>query len=114
MPLNYPTPGIGHVAEFQRAGTPYVASCNNNTKTLTLKYVTSEVVVVATAACTVHFGDVNSVTVSVPAATTATFKVRTQKIVLQSGGVASVCASLTNIPVEALPAHDQDDWGATA
>jgi hypothetical protein len=114
MSLNYPKPGLGHVAEFQRACTPYVDSCSNNTKTITLNYVTSEVIVVATAACTVHFGDVDSKTVSIPAATTVTFKVRTKKIVLASGGVASVCALLTGISSNELPQHDQDDWGSTA
>lgn len=115
MSLNYPKPGLGHVAEFQRACTPYIATASSNTKTLTLDYVTSEVIVVATAACTVHFGDVASSTVSIPANTTVSFKVRTKKIVLAcAGGTASVCALLTGISSNELPQHNQNDWGSTA
>ena len=111
---NWVAPGVGDVGAYQVAGTPYVATTANNTKTLTLSFVTSEVVVVATAACTVHFGDAGNTTVNIPAATTATFKVRTKKIVITSGGVASVCAVLTGIPASSLDQHTQGDFGSTA
>ena len=118
MSLNYPKPGLGHIAEFQRACTPYVDSAVNATKTITLNYVTSEVIVAASGGVgTVHFGDVDSKAFTIPQNTAITFKVRTKKIVVVSGSggiTVSVCALLTGISSNELPQHDQDDWGSTA
>ena len=111
---NWVEPGVGDVGSYQVAGTPYIANVNNGTSTVSLNYVTSEVVVSATAACTVHFGDADSTTFSIPANTAITFKARTKKIVLVSAGVASVCALLTSIPASRLEGvHDQDGYGTT-
>jgi len=118
MPLNYPKPGLGHVAEFQRSCTPYVDSVVDATKTITLTYVTSEVVVAASGgAGTVHFGDIASKAFTIPSGAALIFKVRSKKIVIVSSGVGitvSVCALLTGISSNELPQHNQNDWGSTA
>ena len=108
--------GIHNVGSYQVSGIPFVFSASNNTKTATLKFVTSEVQINTTATgCTVHFGDADSTVYSLPAGL-STFRVKCKKIVVVApvGKTASVCASLTSIPARHLEQHTQGDWGSIA
>ena len=110
-------PGIGDVGSYQVSGTPFVfVAGGGETKTATLSYVTSEVQInTSGAGSTVHFGDVDSTTYTLPAGL-STFRVRCKKIVVVSAGAVttSVCASLTGIEAKHLDQHDQDDYGTVA
>lgn len=106
------------VPPYQASGVPYIATAGNSaTKTISLKYVTSEVTVAnsGTTASTVNFGLDSSTDFTIPADSVVTFRVRTKKIVVTSGGssVTSVVAALTTIQNGEIPTYDQDDYGST-
>ena len=111
--------GIHNVGSYQVSGIPFVFSQTaGQTKTATLKYVTSEIQVnVAGTATgtTIHFGDADSTTYTLPLGL-STFRVKCKKIVVVAGGSATVstCVSLTNIPARHLEQHDQDNWGTVS
>ena len=115
-------PGIGDVGSYQVSGTPFVFNADASggggavTATATLSYVTSEVQINTTGTgCTVHFGDANSSTYSLPSGL-STFRVRCKTIVAVAANnqIVSVCASLTGIESKHLDQHDQDDYGTVA
>lgn len=107
---NWVSPGLGDVGSFQASGVPYVVTVNNATATKELTHVTSEITVIATAAATLKLGDTAGTIVNIPAGAVATFRVRTKNIVLQSGGIASLVASLTVIEGKNCPPHTQTDY----
>ena len=108
-------PGIGDVGSYQVSGTPFVFNATaGQTKTATLKYVTSEVQVNSVGTGnTVSFGDSVPTTYTLPAGL-STFRIRCKKIQIVVGGggnAVSVCASLTNIEAKHLDQHVQTDYG---
>lgn len=117
---NWSEPGIGDVGSYQVSGVPYVVNvAGGKTATITFKYVTSEIQVTTSGTgVTIHFGDVDSTTYALPTGL-STFKVRCEKVVIVTPGggsaqTASMCASLTGIPVKYLVQHDQGDYGTTS
>ena len=114
---NWSEPGIGDVGSYQVSGVPYVVNVAvNKVATITFKYVTSEIQVTTSGTgVTIHFGDVDSTAYALPTGL-STFKVRCEKVVIDTPGgqTASMCASLTGIPVKYLVQHDQDDYGTTS
>lgn len=115
----WPGPGIGDVGSYQVAGTPFVFNATaGQTKTATLKYVTSEIQVnVVGTGHTISFGDAGPTTYTLPAGL-STFRVRCKKIQVivaaGAGNLASVCASLTGIKADELEVHTQSDYGSVA
>lgn len=113
------TVGLHNVGSYQVSGVPFVFNnANSETKTATLKYVTSEIQVnvAGTAAGTsIHFGDANSTAYVLPLGL-STFRVKCKKIVVVAGSSATVstCVSLTNIPARQLEEHTQTDWGSVS
>ena len=112
-------PGIGDVGSYQVSGTPFVfEAARNETKTATLKYVTSEIQVnVVGTGNTISFGDAGTTTYALPAGL-STFRVRCKSIQVIVADVvnnaASVCVSLTGIEAKHLEQHTQTDYGTVA
>jgi hypothetical protein len=112
-------PGIGDVGSYQVSGTPFVFNATQNqTKTATLDYVTSEIQVnVVGTGNTISFGDADTTTYTLPAGL-STFRVRCKSIQVivanTLNNTVSVCASLTGIEAKHLDQHDQDDYGTVA
>ncbi len=112
-------PGAMDVGSYQVSGVPFVFNVpNNKTATVTFKMVTSEIQVNAIGAgVTIHFGDDASTAYTLPSGL-STFRVRCKQVVVvtpNGGGVtASVCASMTHIPVKHLFKHDQGDYGTVS
>lgn len=107
---NWASPGLGDVGSYQASGIPYVVSVSNATAKKELTHVTSEITVIATAAATLKLGDTAGTSISIPAGAVATFRVRTKYLELQSGGVASLVASLTVIEGKSCHPHTQTDY----
>lgn len=113
-------PGIGDVGSYQVAGTPFVfEATTGQTKTATLNYVSSQVIIsVGTGGtCTLDFQDS---TTGGPETMTLTagvyhFNIKTTKVkVAAAGSTTGVCVALTNIESKHLSSHDQDDYGTVA
>jgi hypothetical protein len=107
------------VPPYQASGVPFVATAGvGATKTINLKYVTSEVTVAnsGTDASTVSFGLTNSADFTIPANSVVTFRIRARKIVITSGAASttSVVAALTTIKNGEIPVYDQNDYGTVA
>ena len=110
-------PGAMDVGSYQVSGVPFVHNVPAaNVATIDFKFVTSEIQVnTSGAGVTIHFGDAGSTAYTLPTGL-STFRVRCKKIVVDTpgGGVtASICASMTHIPVKHLFEHTQTDY-ATA
>lgn len=119
MSLGHVKQSANFVPPYQASGVPYIATAASGvTKTISLKYVTSEVTIAVsgTAASTVNFGLDNSADFTVPGNSIVTFRVRAKKIVVTSGtgSVTSVVAALTTIQNGEIPTYDQNDYGSTA
>ena len=116
---NWVGPGIGDVGSYQVSGTPFVFNAAaGETKTATLKFVTSEIQVnVVGTGNTISFGDSVPTTYTLPEGL-STFRVRCKEIqVVVAGGagnLVSVCASLTGIEAKHLDQHTQTDYGTVA
>tara|TARA_Y100000114_G_C11553228_1_gene228228 strand:- start:116 stop:472 length:357 start_codon:yes stop_codon:yes gene_type:complete len=112
-------PGIGDVGSYQVSGIPFVfEGAQNETKTATLKYVTSEIQVNSTGAGnTISFGDSVPTTYTLPAGL-STFRVKCKSIQVIVADVlnnaVSVCVSLTPIEAKHMSQHTQTDFGTVA
>ena len=106
--------GADFVPAYQAAGVPFVQTVTNATKTIDLKYVTSEITVSASGgAGTVSFGLTNSANFTIPSGETVTFRIRAKKIVMiaGSGVILSCVAALTPIKAGEIATFDQADYG---
>ena len=113
-------PGIGDVGSYQVAGTPFVFEATaGETKTATLNYVSSQVIISVGAGgtCTLDFQD--STDGGPKTMTLATgvyhFNIKTTKVkVVATDSTTGVCVGLTSIESKHLSSHDQDDYGTVA
>ena len=115
---HWSSPGAGDVGSYQVSGVPYLATiAATETKTIDLKYVSSEIMVSVTGTATIDFQDSTSggpTTMSL-AAGNYHFRVKTKKIRVSAfGKPVGVCVSLTGIPSSNIPLYDQDDYGSTS
>ncbi len=97
MSFRWPTPGIGHVPEFQASGHTLVIT-GSSTEIVKLKYVASSITVAATAQAnlTIYDSSHEGLDFTVPANATARYKGKF--LTLKVPDNMSALIELTNIP----------------
>ena len=113
MALNWQKPGVGSVGEYQVAGHTYASAKGSADNTITLKFLSSEVTIIAEAdnlEVTFTDGSGNTRKIHLPAGS-HTFKIKCKKIVFGGGIAHSAIISCTNIPASEYTAPDFTDLG---
>lgn len=98
MSQSWPKPGVAHVGEYQASGHTYVLANGTSARTVNLKYLSSEMTVLANAdGATITFedGGTNTRTITLPKGS-HTFKIKCKKFVTNTTSM-SVVVACTNI-----------------
>ena len=100
MALNWQKPSVGSVGEYQVSGHTYISNQTSGNNTVDLKFLSSEVTIVAEADgldATFTDGAGNTRKVRLPAGS-HTFKIKCKKIVFGNSKAHSAVIACTNIP----------------